>query len=212
MKLTKQESYKIQILRGLAIIAVVCIHNTPLGVAQVLYRPFLNFSVAMFLFLSGMLSNAQRWNPVRRIKKIVIPYVIWTAIYTVMSGNYHFSELPLLYIKNLLTGRAAAIMYYVFVYCEFTLLIPLIDRLAKSKYKYLGFALAPLEIVWARLIPMVIGYQMNQSFGIIMQISCLGWFTYFYLGYLIGNGLLPCIDFTVKKLTFGMGGYSVANP
>ena len=212
MKLTKQESYKIQIFRGLAIIAVVCIHNTPLGMAQVLYRPFLNFSVAMFLFLSGMLSNAQKWNPLRRIKKIAIPYVIWTAIYTIMAGNYHFSELPLLYIKNLLTGRAAAIMYYVFIYCEFTLLIPLIDRLAKFKYKYFGFVFAPLEIVLVRLIPILMGYQLSQGFAIIVQISCLGWFTYFYLGYLIGNGFLICDEFTVKKLIFGLGGYSASNP
>lgn len=28
-KLTKAESYKIQLLRGISIIAVVCIHNTP---------------------------------------------------------------------------------------------------------------------------------------------------------------------------------------
>lgn len=73
MKLTKEESHKVQIIRGLAIIAVVCIHNTPSGMAQVLWRPFLNFAVAIFLFISGMLSNAQKWSPAYRIKKIIIP-------------------------------------------------------------------------------------------------------------------------------------------
>lgn len=63
------ESKKIQILRGLAIIAVVFIHNTPGGLAQVFCRPFLNFSVGLFLFLSGMLSDAGRYDPGKRLKK-----------------------------------------------------------------------------------------------------------------------------------------------
>ena len=205
MKLTKEESYKVQIIRGLAIIAVVCIHNTPSGMAQVLWRPFLNFAVAIFLFISGMLSNAQKWSPAHRIKKIIIPYIIWTTIYTILFCHDSFLKMSAQYAKNLVTGRAAAIMYYVFVYCEFTLLIPLMDRLARSKYKYLGFVFAPLEIAFVRIVPMLIGYQMNQHVNIIVQLSCLGWFSYFYLGYLIGNSYLH-IEFSTQKLIFGLGG------
>lgn len=205
MKLTKEGSYKIQIIRGIAIIAVVCIHNTPSGMAQVLWRPFLNFAVATFLFLSGLLSETHKWHPGYRIKKVIIPYTIWTAIYTILFYHNTISKMPVLYIKNLVTGRAAAIMYYVFVYCEFTLLIPLIDLLAKSKYKYWGVVVAPLEIVLVRIIPMLVGYQMNQYVSIIIQVSCLGWFTYFYLGYLIGNNYLS-IKCTTKKLMLGLGG------
>ena len=205
MKLTKEKSYRIQIIRGLAIIAVVCIHNTPSGIAQVLLRPFLNFSVAVFLFISGMLSNAQKWSPVHRIKKVIIPYIIWTAIYTILFWHKSILKTPLIYIENLLTGNAAAIMYYIFVYCEFALLIPLIDLLAKSRYKYLGFAFAPLEIVLVRILPMLVGYQLNQYVSTIVQVSCLGWFTYFYLGYLIGNNYLH-IECKTKKIIFGLGG------
>ena len=43
-------STKIQELRGLATIAVVFIHTTPGGMAQVICRPFLNFSVGIFPF------------------------------------------------------------------------------------------------------------------------------------------------------------------
>lgn len=63
MKLSEIKSNKIQMLRGLAIIAVVFIHNTSNGLAQVWLRPFMNFAVGLFLFLSGMLSNAEKWNP-----------------------------------------------------------------------------------------------------------------------------------------------------
>ncbi|WP_031472640.1 acyltransferase family protein [[Clostridium] aminophilum] len=76
LQITDNKSYKIQVLRGLAIFAVVLIHNSPAGIDQAWIRPLLNFSVGTFLFLSGMLSNADRWNPMKRIKKVAIPYVI----------------------------------------------------------------------------------------------------------------------------------------
>ena len=40
MQLSRIKSYNIQVLRGIAIIAVAFIHNTPEGIAQVWCRPF----------------------------------------------------------------------------------------------------------------------------------------------------------------------------
>lgn len=198
-KWTKDESYKIQLLRGLSIIAVVCIHNTPDGIAQAWYRPFLNFSVAMFLFISGMLSDSKNWNPANRLKKIVVPYLLWSLIYTVLYCHDDVWTLPLAFGKNLVTGRAAAIMYYVFVYCQFTLLIPIIDYMAKSKYKYFGLLIAPIEIIVVRLLPLLLGYKWNSYINGLVYLSCLGWFTYFYLGYLIGNNYLR-VECKTKRL------------
>ena len=104
--------------------------------AQVFFRPFLNFSVGLFLFLSGMLSNSSNWNPKKRIIKVLIPYVLWTLIYSTMYNISNPANIPIVFFKNIITGKAAAVMYYIFVYCEFTLLIPLIDRFAKSKFTY----------------------------------------------------------------------------
>ncbi|MBE6415576.1 MAG: acyltransferase [Akkermansiaceae bacterium] len=47
----------IQLLRALAIIAVVFIHTCPHGMEQVIFRPFINFAVPLFLFLSGYLTT-----------------------------------------------------------------------------------------------------------------------------------------------------------
>ena len=93
-------SNKIQILRGLAIIAVVFIHNTPSGISQVVFRPFLNFCVGLFLFLSGMLSDAGKWNPMKRISKVLIPYAIWTLIYVVRFAYKTPLQIPIIYIKT----------------------------------------------------------------------------------------------------------------
>lgn len=167
-------SNKIQILRGLAIVAVVFIHNTPGGISQVVFRPFLNFSVGLFLFMSGMLSNAEKWNPKNRILKVIIPYSIWTLIYVVISSYSTPLQIPLLFIKELVLGNAAAIMYFIFVYCEFTLLIPLIDKLARSKYRYLGFVITPIEIIVMRLIPMLVDIDFNGYIAAARNLSCLG--------------------------------------
>ncbi len=186
----KQQT-QIQLLRGLAIIAVVLIHNTPTGLTQVFIRPFLNFSVGIFLFLSGLLSNACNWKPSKRIKKVLVPYIVWTFLYCFFKGYNNLSTIPISFLKNLITGKSAAMMYYIFVYCQFTLLIPLIDKLAKSRLKYLGFIITPFEIIFMRTIPLMTNwYDINSYIGIIMSVSCLGWFTYFYLGYLLGNNLI----------------------
>jgi len=190
MRLTDKSSNNIQILRGLAIIAVVFIHNTPGGLMQVCCRPFLNFAVGLFLFLSGMLSKASNWKPQKRILKVLIPYILWTIIYVILYNLRTPTIIPITFLKELLTGRAAGIMYYVFVYCEFTLLIPLIDKLAKSKYRYWGFVITPIEIVFMRMIPWFTNYEVDEGISIIMHISCLGWFTYYYLGYLVGNNYM----------------------
>lgn len=203
--MTDNKSYRIQVLRGLAITAVVLIHNTPSGLAQVWCRPFINFSVGLFLFLSGMLSSAERWNPKKRILKIAIPYVIWTLVYVIIGNFKNLTNIPIAYVKNLITARSAAVMYYVFVYCESTLLIPLIDKLARSKYKWVGFLISPIEIIVMRLIPLVSGYEVNKYIRVIMGVSCLGWFIYYYLGYLLGNGLLRIKVPTSKIILMWVG-------
>ena len=187
---TENRRYRIQVLRGLAITAVVLIHHTPIGTAQIWCRPLLNFCVGLFLFLSGMLSDAKAWNPQKRIIKIAIPYILWTLVYVLLAQYKSPGLIPIEYIKNLLTARSAAVMYFVFVYCELTLLIPLIDKLAHSKFRWIGFIISPLEIIIMRLIPLSTGLVINKYVHLLMEVSCLGWFTYFYMGYLIGNEII----------------------
>ena len=188
-KTDAEKSNKIQILRGLAILAVVVAHNTPGGMAQVLLRPFMNFCVGLFLFLSGMLSSAKSWSPWKRLSKVLIPYTIWTLIYVVLSTFPTPERIPGRFLGSLICADAAGMMYYIFVYCQFTLLIPLIDSLARSRYRNLGFVISPVEILVMRLLPVVLGLKWNGCISIVISVSCLGWFAYYYLGYLLGNGL-----------------------
>lgn len=189
-KLSITYGVKIQILRGLAIVAVVMAHNTPDGIPQVFVRPFVNFCVGSFIFFSGMLTNADNCHTAKRLKKILIPYVIWTFIYTLFSSYEAPAQIPFAFLKFLITADSSSVMYYVFVYCELTLLVPLIDKLAKSWYRYWGFVISPLEIIVMRLIPIILGIEQDECLKTILHISCLGWFSYYYLGYMLGNKLM----------------------
>ena len=81
---------------------------------EVFIRPFINFGVGLFLFLSGMLSNANHWKPKKRLKKVLIPYAIWSFLYIVISNVGNWESLPAELIIKLITGKAVAPMYYVF--------------------------------------------------------------------------------------------------
>ena len=183
--MSDEKSFRIQVLRGLAILAVIIIHTTPAGLPQVFIRPFVNFSVGFFLFLSGMLSDASKWHPKKRLLKVLIPYVIWTVIFVLLSSHSDPVSFAKRLARGLITADSASIMYYIFVYCQLTLLIPLIDKLASSKLRFAGMLISPLEIIIMRLIPKLIGIQFSGIVSTIMSVSCLGWFSYFYLGYLM---------------------------
>lgn len=200
MILSSKQKDKIQVLRGIAIGAVVMIHCMPIGIIQVFLRPFFNYSVGLFLFLSGLLTSADNYHPRKRIIKVLVPYFFWTVAYTILEQHESFYGMLIKIIYNLITGRSAPIMYYIFVYCELTLLVPLLDKVAHSEYRYLFFAIAPLEIVLMRMIPMVFQFELNSLIRFLMEISCLCLSGYFYLGYLLGNGIIR-IDLNIKKVT-----------
>ncbi len=198
--LTRSQEDSIQILRGLAIAAVVFIHNTPDAPAyQILCRPFLNFCVGLFLFLSGMLSCADRWNPWKRIRKLLVPYILWTLAYVVQASWQTPGAIAGAFLRGLLQASTAPVMYYVYVYIQFTLLIPAIDRLARSRWRMAGFLISPAEILLMRLIPMLAGHSFPYWVNLILANSCLYMFSFFYMGYLLGNGLLT-IPHSSRKL------------
>lgn len=135
----------IQALRGLAIIAVVLIHTCPSGLSQVFVRPFLNFAVAMFIFLSGNLTKTENEDWIHFIKKrclrVLIPYFIWTIVYTLPS----FSLQKLAF--NLATTKSAYTLYYVFVYIQLVILTPLLCKAARSKLKWSAWLISPIYIL-----------------------------------------------------------------
>lgn len=181
---------KVQILRAIAIIAVVLIHTCKGGYYQVFCRPFINYAVALFVFLSGYLTKLENddWKCFiyKRIKRVVIPYFIWTIIYTLPSADLY----PYLY--NLLTTEASAVLYYIFVYIQLVILTPVIGKLAKSKYRSIGFLITPLVIIGYKYSSLIFNWHPHRYIEILWLFNCFSWFSYYYLGIILGNKLMQC--------------------
>lgn len=180
---------KVQVLRAFAIVAVVFIHTCPDGMFQVCFRPFVNFGVGLFLFLSGWLTRPQEtWLPFfrKRIVRVLVPYIIWTVIYALQKGALDKISC------NLLTAKANAAFYYIFVYVQFVLLTPLLFRLAQSRLCWAGWLVAPLSVVLFRYVPYALGLPIPSLVNDFWSICCMGWLCFYYLGLLMGNGLLYC--------------------
>lgn len=116
------KSNTIQLFRGIAIICVILIHTCPNGMSTVIARPIVNIGVPIFLFLSGYLTKIENKNwPTlfkKRIVRVFIPYLIWTILYTIQSGD--LKRLP----YNILTTGAASHLYYIILYlCLYTVSI-----------------------------------------------------------------------------------------
>ena len=144
------------------------IHTTPAGEMQVICKPFINFAVATFIFLSGYLTKADNDNWLafyrRRITRVLVPYFIWTVIYSIQDIQ---SEGLSVLVKNLLCANATTTLYYIFVYIQFVLLTPLLSK--------------HVELPWSD--------------------ACLGWFTFYYLGLILGNKILSP-KFNLRNMVF----------
>lgn len=133
----------IQALRGLAIAAVVLIHCLSESAASVALRPLLNWAVALFLFLSGMLTTEEivvgGGVVKRRLLKVALPYFAWSVMYLV-------ARRPNGAVWALLTGGASAQMYYLLVYAQMTIITPVLFRLLKRCRAAL-YAVTPCMII-----------------------------------------------------------------
>lgn len=188
----------IQVLRAIAIIAVVLIHtNSPDSMSQIFIRPFINFSVALFLFLSGYLTKLENsdWKSfcIKRVTRVFVPYAIWTVIYALFNGS--INRIPI----NLATAGAAGPFYYIFVYIQFVILTPLLVKLAKSKYVYYGFIITPVALLLFNYPLAMTSIGTNQLFSLFTWLNCLSWFTFYYLGLLLGNHVID-VHYSIKSL------------
>lgn len=87
----------------------------------------------------------------------------------------------------MITGKAAPQMYYIPVYIQFMLFTPFLEKLAKSKYRCIGWTISPISVVVFKYIWLFSRIELNKYGVIIYSICCMPWMTFYYLGLLIGN-------------------------
>ena len=171
-----EKQRKIQIVRAMAVFLVIMTHTVFMDPHEMIVRPLINGGVPVFLFLSGYLTSM----PIgdvgsfykKRLLRILIPYLLWSVIYTVYHGTYR--DFP----WNLLTGQCCSIFYYILVYLQCVLLTPLLGRLLRSRYRWMGYLITPLAILVEQFLAwkgLLLIYPWNVN-------NCLVWMIFFYLG------------------------------
>ncbi|OCT11906.1 hypothetical protein A8709_29015 [Paenibacillus pectinilyticus] len=164
----KPKLTEIDIVRAIAIFAVLLIHSTsgatqlPIGTASQTLFFILNkaslFTVPLFIWISGLVlfySYYDRWEPgmtyvfwMKRLQKILIPYMLWSIFYYMYNqimfhGTVHIDMFYLL--KLLLSGNASYHLYYIVIIVQFYVLFPFIMTAVK-RYSWLRQGLIPLGI------------------------------------------------------------------
>lgn len=132
----------------------------------------------------------------KRILRVLIPYIIWTVLYTFVYKNYN--RLP----YNLLTAKIAPQFYYIFVYIQLVLIAPLMKRLAESKLRFAGWLIAPVMTVIFKYLPFFTELQLNKWVSLVYGNSFFAWFTFYYLGILLGNHIIRVKSGTAKLIVF----------
>lgn len=133
----KKDNY-FQYLRALAILAVILIHVLPQTSYSIIIRQFVNFSVGMFLFLSGYLTSEKSVENIKefykkRIIRVLIPYLIWSLVWVVYNKDFNMKVI----LFKLVTGQCCGIYYYILVYIQLVLLTPILFKLLDKKLMYI---------------------------------------------------------------------------
>lgn len=164
----------LQAIRGLAIACVVCIHCLPQCAASVVLRPFLNWAVAGFLFLSGLLTSESkilRGGVAKRLHKVLIPYLVWSGIYLVVTQRLTAGGI----VKGVLFGTSSAQMYYLLVYAQLVMLTPLLYRVLRS-HRLLVYCVTPVFLL-VREVAAIVGVALPQ-----VQVLFPAWLLFYALG------------------------------
>jgi len=179
-EISSYTSEKIYISKGYAIIAVIFSHILYQTSVEVYLRELCNPCVGIFFFWAGYLADTNHiWEKYgRRILRVLIPYVIWSVIYTLWSGDY------LEFGIKLLTGRCCATFYFMFVYVQLMLLLPLWAWLLQQKYWWIGFFPTVIWFVVITTYSLLGNYLMYPWNVNLFPV----WLAVFYLGICVRYG------------------------
>lgn len=191
------------ILRGLAILGVVAIHSSVTGLQfeqntlnfnfTVLWRNALNFSVPLFLAISGYFlakKNIQNYSEYftflkKQIPRVYTPLLFWSVVWLAFAV-FIFNQPILNEIIKLVTFQSTGIYYFIAVIVQFYLLMPILYRLAT----YWGLIFSVLISVGMTIAIAYLRYYTDLILPIILYAGNFAtWMMFFVLGLYIGKSV-----------------------
>lgn len=163
-------------------------------------RAFVNFAVALFFFLSGYLTiididTKSLW---KRVKKVLLPYVVWSLLYALLSGKNGLTILTGNVLLGLATGTCSFHLYFVLVYIQITMLTKVCTFVLCSKFKNIFLFISPVAILVFHYLMPYAGVQVTET---VVRSNFLVWLSYYYIGLGIGNHKLNCSSNRVAIIT-----------
>lgn len=218
----KERIVEIESLRGMAFAAVVLQHSiahfsivpeTKLedGVLLAILLMLTKFAVPLFIFITGMVlfyNTGDQLNYGRfmnkRLTDVIIPYVVWTLIYFVLTPNgirgIGWQELPELGLK-ILTGKTTSHFWYIIMLIQFYVLFPLFLRAIRYVYHRFGSRGRGISLLIAGVVYLILTDQLGniaafmerlhipvltEAFTTYADRNFLYFFFYFMLGAVAG--------------------------
>ncbi|MCI1030806.1 acyltransferase [Raoultella terrigena] len=189
--------------KGIAIISVILIHSTGyasnftldnFNLNTALYlRQFINFPVAMFLFISGYFSaHTENSNFIesisKRLRRILPPYITWSILYLVLYHIVFNRDIGLKKIlSGLLLGNAIPIGYFVVLLIQFIFLSHLYSLIKNPKtHLSLIFTTTVIGFIYTYSTRFFIPDGILTTFP-FSAIPFFVWYPFFHVGYYISR-------------------------
>lgn len=211
------------ILRGLAILGVVAIHASGTGFQfeqdsfnfnfTVLWRNALNFSVPLFLAISGYFlarKNIQSYSEYfkflkKQIPRVYTPLLSWSLVWLALAV-FIFNKPIINEVVKLIAFQSSGTYYFIAVIIQFYLLMPILYRLAN----YGGVILSILISIGMTITIAYLRYYTDLSLPLILYAGNFAtWMMFFVLGLYIGklekiklsNGILFCLILSLYAIS-----------
>jgi peptidoglycan/LPS O-acetylase OafA/YrhL len=157
------------------------------------------FAVFVFLFISGYFEaiaagRQQKTVPwklvLRRVKFLIIPYLVWTAVILVLNVLQGQSYTAWEIVKIILLGGASPPYYYVILLIQLYLLSPLLVPFARNRWRVLLLITGILQLfVLAAHYAAILGIEpagLEPLANILRAWQLIGYAFWFFLGTTIG--------------------------
>jgi surface polysaccharide O-acyltransferase-like enzyme len=189
------------VLRGLAIIGVVAIHASGTGIQfkdetldyylTIIWRNFWNFSVPLFLTISGYFLAKKSFFGVRdylsflskQIPKVYWPLLFWSLIWLLLAvaNNVSISS----ELLKLVTFQSSGPYYFIALIAQYYLLLPILKRLADFK----GLVVCAILSFTATFVIFYLRYYDRIDLPLIIYAgNIFTWLLFFVFGLYIGAG------------------------
>jgi surface polysaccharide O-acyltransferase-like enzyme len=190
------------LLRGLAIVGVIAIHSTWIGYTfndkslyfniTVIWRQVLNFSVPLFITISGFFLANKETNTIesylkfvsRQVQRVLIPYLLWCIVY--LGIDYFRGESLSNLVYRLFTFSPTGPFYFIILIIEYYLLLPILQKSATIKGLIVSACISGLSC----FLVFYFRYYTEIRLPPFVNGSAPSWLVFFVLGIYLRNNVI----------------------